>query len=120
LPAARILVEAASLESVFAELRRSAEASLNALLAIEAEVPGAERPKYLEARSQARRARNALELAEFDELVHEQEQALPDLAQRATRLEADLRSAHDALAAVTIASAGLDLFGDVIRLFARV
>lgn len=114
------MLRAESPHTNFAQLKQSAEANFNALLAIEAEVPEAERQRYLEARSQARRARNALELAEFEQLVNEQKQALPDLAQRTKRLEADLQSANDAVAAINIASAGLELFGDVIRLFARV
>jgi len=65
-------------------------------------------------------ARDALELAEFEQLVREQEQALPELAQRTKRLAADLQGAHDAVAAVNIAAAGLELFADVVRLFARV
>jgi len=103
-----------------AALKRSAQASFRALLRIEAEVPEADRQRYLEARAQAREARDALELAEFEQLVREQEQALPELAQRTKRLAADLQGAHDAVAAVNIAAAGLELFADVVRLFARV
>lgn len=103
-----------------ASLKRSAQASFRALLRIEAEVPEADRQRYLEARAQAREARDALELAEFERLVREQEQALPELAQRTKRLAADLQGANDAVAAVNIAAAGLELFADVVRLFARV
>jgi hypothetical protein len=103
-----------------ASLKRSAQASFRALLRIEAEVPEADRQRYLEARAQAREARDALELAEFERLVREQGQALPELAQRTKRLAADLQGANDAVAAVNIAAAGLELFADVVRLFARV
>ena len=103
-----------------ASLKRSAQASFRALLRIEAEVPEADRQRYLEARAQAREARDALELAEFERLVREQEQALPELAQRTKRLAADLQGANDAVAAVNIAAAGLELFADVVRLFAKV
>jgi len=103
-----------------AALKRGAQASFRALLRIEAEVPEADRQRYLEARAQAREARDALELAELEQLVREQEQALPELAQRTKRLAADLQGAHDAVAAVSIAAAGLELFADVVRLFARV
>lgn len=63
-------------------------------------------------RPEAPQGRNALEPAgDLEALIEERSEALPELAQRTERLDVDLRSANNAVAAVNIASAELELFG---------
>lgn len=99
-----------------ADLLREANASLNALLALEPMVAPEDEAKHLRAQNAARRARARLELAQFEALLDEQKAALPDLVERTRQLKADLENAQDAVAAVNAISAALGLFADILKL----
>jgi hypothetical protein len=101
-----------------ASLLEAAESSYNALLALERTAAAQHGRKYVQARTDARRARSRLELAEFQALLEEQKRALPKLVERTRRVERDLTHAQDAVAAVNAISAALTLFQDIIALFA--
>jgi hypothetical protein len=101
-----------------AKLLEEANENFNALLALEPRVPPADRPQYLRARSEARRARARLELAQLEALLDEQQAALPELVARSRQLKEDLANAQTAVAVVAAISAALSLFGDILALLA--